>query len=210
MFLFCTQCTYVCVCICCLIFVICSHIVCYLLGTAENQLVGWCSLPLNKGVSIGRTMMLALELQWLAKRHISGRSNVELWRNQAHSLSGYWVTLISQSFSQSVSHWKKFLKFHHYLMQRCSYSWAWLSLTNYARTMVQQIDVLGQSIADKKTKACLGIYPESKDGYSTCLFVLPLCTESPFWLNCTRILGWHYVQLIVDPPLVWSMTLIVE
>jgi len=45
-------------------------------------------------LSFGRAMMWALELQQLAKRRISGRSDVEQWRNQAHSLSNYWVTLI--------------------------------------------------------------------------------------------------------------------
>jgi len=39
------------------------------------------------------------------KKHVSGWSAVEQWRNQAHSLSGYWVMLIwrHQSDSQSVS-----------------------------------------------------------------------------------------------------------
>jgi len=48
--------------------------------------------------------MRALELQWLAKRHISGRSNIEQWRNQAHSLSGYRAMLVwrRQSDSQSL------------------------------------------------------------------------------------------------------------
>ena len=45
-------------------------------------------------VSFGRAMMQALELLWLAKRHFSGRSDVEQQRNQAHSLSGYRVTLV--------------------------------------------------------------------------------------------------------------------
>jgi len=38
-------------------------------------------------VSFGKTMTWAMELLWLAKRHISGRSDVEQWRNQTHSLS---------------------------------------------------------------------------------------------------------------------------
>jgi len=52
-------------------------------------------------VSVGRTMMRALELQRLAKRHISGWSNVEQWRNQTHS---YRVTLVwrYQSVRQSI------------------------------------------------------------------------------------------------------------
>ena len=54
----------------------------------------------NKGqqrrtkVNFGRTMMWALELLWLAKKPISGRSDVEQLRDQAHSLSGYLVTLV--------------------------------------------------------------------------------------------------------------------
>ena len=39
----------------------------------------------RKKISFGRTMMWALELLQLAKRHISGQSNVEQWRNQACS-----------------------------------------------------------------------------------------------------------------------------
>ena len=38
-------------------------------------------------VSVARTMILALELPQLAKRHTSGRSNVELGRNHACSVS---------------------------------------------------------------------------------------------------------------------------
>ena len=45
-------------------------------------------------VSFCRTMMRALELQWLAKRHISGQSDIEQGRNQAHSFSGYQVMLV--------------------------------------------------------------------------------------------------------------------
>jgi len=45
-------------------------------------------------VIFGKTMMWALELLRLAKRHISGRSNVEQWRNQACSYSHYRVTLV--------------------------------------------------------------------------------------------------------------------
>ena len=57
-------------------------------------------------VSFGRTMMWAFELQRLVKRHISGGSDVEKWRNQVHSFSGYRVTLVwrhHQTISQSVS-----------------------------------------------------------------------------------------------------------
>jgi len=80
-------------------------------------------------VSFGRTIIRELELQQLTKRYISGRSDVEQWINQAHSFSGYRVTLVwrhqivSQSDSQAVSQQKnlfnkKFLKFHSNLMQR--------------------------------------------------------------------------------------------
>ena len=40
-----------------------------------------------------KLMMRGLELQRLAKRHISGRSDAEQSRNHAHSLSGYRVML---------------------------------------------------------------------------------------------------------------------
>jgi len=45
-------------------------------------------------VSFSKTMMQALKLQQLVKRHISGQSNVEQCKNQAHSLSGYQVMLV--------------------------------------------------------------------------------------------------------------------
>ena len=45
-------------------------------------------------VSFGRTMMQALELLRLAKRHILGWSDDEHWRNQACSYSHYQVTLV--------------------------------------------------------------------------------------------------------------------
>jgi len=45
-------------------------------------------------VSFGITMMRTLEQLQLVKRHIWGRSNIEQWRNQAHSRSGYWVMLV--------------------------------------------------------------------------------------------------------------------
>ena len=45
-------------------------------------------------VSFGKTMMQTLELQWLVKRHVSRRSDIEQWRNQAWSFSHYWVTLV--------------------------------------------------------------------------------------------------------------------
>jgi len=63
-------------------------------------------------VSFSRTMMQALELLRLVKRHTSGRTNVEQWRNQGCSYSHYRVTLVwrqsvsqagSQSVKQSVS-----------------------------------------------------------------------------------------------------------
>ena len=77
-------------------------------------------------VIFGKTMMWTLELLRLAKTHISGRNDVEQWRNQACNYSHYWVMLVwrhysvSQSVSQSVEKLlnRKFLKFHHNLMQR--------------------------------------------------------------------------------------------
>jgi len=56
-------------------------------------------------VSFGRTMMQALELLRLAKRHISGWSDIEQWRNQACSYSHYRVSLVwrHQGGRESVS-----------------------------------------------------------------------------------------------------------
>ena len=45
-------------------------------------------------VNFGRAMMQALELLWLAKRHVSLQSNAALQRNQASSYSHYRVTLV--------------------------------------------------------------------------------------------------------------------
>ena len=45
-------------------------------------------------VSFARTMIRTLELQRLAKRHISGRSDIEQLRNQAYSFSSYRVRLV--------------------------------------------------------------------------------------------------------------------
>jgi len=72
-------------------------------------------------VIFGKTMMWALELLQLVKRHISGWSDIEQWRNQACSYSHYQVTLVwrHQSVSQqkNLLNWK-FLKFHNNLIQR--------------------------------------------------------------------------------------------
>ena len=67
-------------------------------------------------------MMQALKLLQLAKRHVSGRSNVEQRRNQAHSLSCYRACL-KASASQIVSQkknlvTKKILQSHSNLMQK--------------------------------------------------------------------------------------------
>ena len=43
-------------------------------------------------VNFSRTMMQALELLRLTKRHVSVRSDVEQWRNKAISFNHYWVT----------------------------------------------------------------------------------------------------------------------
>ena len=53
----------------------------------------------------GNTMMHTLKLLCLVKRHISGRSDNDQWRNQACSLNCFWITLVwsRQSDSQSVS-----------------------------------------------------------------------------------------------------------
>ena len=75
-------------------------------------------------VIFGKTMIWALELLRLVKRHISGWSDIVQWRNQACSYSHYRVTLVWRHYSQSVSQHKnvlnkKFLKFHNNLMQQC-------------------------------------------------------------------------------------------
>ena len=62
---------------------------CHLCGSGEGN-----QEQRRTNVSFGRTMMQVLELQWLAKRHMLGRSDIEQWRNRAHSPSGYWVTLV--------------------------------------------------------------------------------------------------------------------
>ena len=73
-------------------------------------------------VSFSRTMVQALELLQLAKRLISGQSNVEQWRNQAFIYSHYWVMLVwrqlvrESSVSPSLENLttvnRKFLKSH--------------------------------------------------------------------------------------------------
>jgi len=72
---------------------------CHLCGSGERN-----QEQRKTKVSFCRTMIQALELQRLAKRHILGWSDIEQRRNQAHSLSGYWVTLVwrHQIVSQSV------------------------------------------------------------------------------------------------------------
>jgi len=55
-------------------------------------------------VSFGRTMMQALELLQLAKRHISRQSNIDRWRNQACSYSHYQVMLVWRHQLVNVHH----------------------------------------------------------------------------------------------------------
>ena len=62
---------------------------CHLRGSGERHVE-----QRRTKVSFGRTMIRALELQRLAKRHISGQSDVKQRRNQAYSFSGYQVTLV--------------------------------------------------------------------------------------------------------------------
>ena len=61
----------------------------------------------------GKSLKNALHVLQYAKRHHSGWSNVEQWKNQAGSLSRYRVTLVwrHQLVSQFVGNWF-FLKFH--------------------------------------------------------------------------------------------------
>ena len=66
-------------------------------------------------ISFGRTMIRALELLRLAKRHVLGQSDVEQWRNHVHSFSSYWVMIVwrHQIISHSIKNLlnRKFLKF---------------------------------------------------------------------------------------------------
>ena len=73
---------------------------CHLRGSGERNQV-----QRRTKVSFSRTMMWALQLLQLAKRHIYGQSDVEQWRNRAHSLSSYRVMLVwrRKSVSQIVS-----------------------------------------------------------------------------------------------------------
>ena len=54
----------------------------------------WNGAQRRTKLSTGRTMILALELLWLAKRHISRQSYVKQWRNQACSLGHFWIMLV--------------------------------------------------------------------------------------------------------------------
>ena len=45
-------------------------------------------------VSFGKTMMQALELMRLAKKHILGQSDIQQCKNQTHNLGGYQVVLV--------------------------------------------------------------------------------------------------------------------
>ena len=51
----------------------------------------------------GKSMKNALYVLQYAKRHLSGRSDVKQWKDQARSLSRYRVTLVWRHISQSVS-----------------------------------------------------------------------------------------------------------
>ena len=53
----------------------------------------------------GKSMKNALYILQYSKRHLSGRNNIEQWKNQARSLSCYWVTLVwrHQSVSQLLT-----------------------------------------------------------------------------------------------------------
>ena len=94
-------------------------------AVTNSSMKSWCSTTANRHlrssgqrsaeqrrtkVSFSRTMMQALELLQLAKRHISGQSDVEKWRNQGclssyaclkASVRGEWV---SQSVENLTKH----------------------------------------------------------------------------------------------------------
>jgi len=48
----------------------------------------------NTTEDTGKSLKNALHKLWCAKRHLSGWSNIEQWKNQARSLSCYRVTLV--------------------------------------------------------------------------------------------------------------------
>ena len=48
----------------------------------------------NTKEDTGKSLKNALHVLWCAKRHLSGWSDVEQWKNQARSLSRYRVTLV--------------------------------------------------------------------------------------------------------------------
>jgi len=65
-----------------------SHNVCtanhHLYGSGERH-----SKQRRTKVRFSRVVMQALELLWLAKRHVSGQIDIKQCKNQAHSFSGY-------------------------------------------------------------------------------------------------------------------------
>ena len=94
----------------------------------------------KEGQWYSKSMMCAFYVLQYAKRHISGQSNVEQWKNQAQSLIRYRVTLdwrhhagISGKF-----HWITFKKivatYWTYLGLYWRHFWAWLFLTNVIPT----------------------------------------------------------------------------
>ena len=78
-------------------------------AVTNSSMKSWCSTTANRHlrssgqrsaeqrrtkVSFSRTMMQALELLQLAKRHILGQSDEDQWKDQAYSLSHFWVMLV--------------------------------------------------------------------------------------------------------------------
>jgi len=48
----------------------------------------------NTKEDTGMSLKNTLHVLWYAKRHLLGWSDIEQWKNQARSLSHYWVTLV--------------------------------------------------------------------------------------------------------------------
>ena len=74
--------------------------------TAKSTLFAVNKYEWDTKEDTGKSMKNALYILQHAKRHLSGQSNVEQWKNEAHSRSCYWVTLVwrHQSVSYSVCH----------------------------------------------------------------------------------------------------------
>ena len=105
---------------------------CHLDAKGEKNGVQWWTK-----VSFGRTMMRALELLWLVKRHISGQNDIEQWRNQGCSYSPYWVTLVWVALiSQSVGRSKLKILINKNLLKVRKQGWSPDWITDWIPTRI--------------------------------------------------------------------------